>query len=111
MTIDERLKNRFETLANRKREAKQITKEIDTISKKLEQGAKFADHKARLTELALDSGECDYWIQEIKSQIEELQAPPEVRKQAVRLCNFTAEGQEENDKTPLDDHLATLGRR
>ena len=95
MDIKERLQDRLEALKTRKQMAKSHRKEIDDIAKKLQQGAEFRDHRGRLQELALDSGECDYWAQEIEKQIEELQ--------------------EENDKieqhTPLDRHLAVLGRR
>ena len=113
MTLNERLQDRYKALADRKKLAKGLREEIEQIAKKIQQGAKFVDHRDRLQKLALDSGECDYWIQEIEKQIDELQNSAEVRKEAVRLCNFTAgEGQEEIEQhTPLDDHLAILGRR
>ena len=72
-SLDERLEDRFAALANRKKMAKALRKEIDAIAKKLQNGAKFQDHRSRLQELALDSGEADYWIQEIEKQIEQIQ--------------------------------------
>ena len=73
MIKNERLQDRFAALANRKKMAKGLRKEIDAIAKKLQAGAKFQDHRDRLQTLALDSGECDYWIQEIEKQIEIIQ--------------------------------------
>jgi len=88
MTKDERLKDRFKALADRKKDALALRREINTIAKKLQNGADFRQHRDRLQELALDSGECVYWIQEIEGQIEELQSSPEDQREARRLCQF-----------------------
>lgn len=71
--INERLQDRYKALANRKKMAKDLGKEIEAISVKLQNGAKFSDHRDRLQQLALDKGECRYWIDQVQTQIGELQ--------------------------------------